>query len=302
MNDVTNGEARAAESVARLRERIAADAGALMVFLGAGLSFGVGRLLGRGSFETPPPIEDDARFPSWPLLIDRMRSTLVDGVDDEHEVRYLERFMREHDPLDAAQLFRLRVGTKPYEAFLQSQFVTRPEDAAFLTPAHHELVRLPVRELFSTNYDSLIELAFEEFGSELVVSSGPTDFLRAAADRPAHHLIKLHGTWDEPEGIVLTRDDYARSRVDRAEMFRHLGQSARFSTFLFIGFSLSDPNFNLIRDEARAVMGEAMPASFLVQQRVDPVTRAYLSSLDVETVELFTWNQLPGFLQAINPS
>jgi hypothetical protein len=27
-----------------------------------------------GSFETPPPIADEARFPSWPLLIDRMRT------------------------------------------------------------------------------------------------------------------------------------------------------------------------------------------------------------------------------------
>jgi hypothetical protein len=120
-------------------------------------------------------------------------------------------------------------------------------------------------------------------------------------DRPEHHLIKLHGTWETPESIVLTRDDYARSRTQRAEMFRHLAQSARFSTFLFIGFSLSDPNFNLIRDEARAVMGDAMPTSYLVQQHVDPVTRSYLSSLDVETIELFSWNRLPALLQQLQP-
>jgi hypothetical protein len=29
--------------------------------------------------------------------------------------------------------------------------------------------------------------------------------------------------------------------------------------------------------------------------------REYLKSLDVEVVELFSWNELPGFLREINP-
>ena len=49
-------------------------------------------------------------------------------------------------------------------------------------------------------------------------------------------------------------------------------------------------------------MGEAMPTSFLVQERVDPVMRDYLESLDVKVVELFRWNELPRFLRAINPA
>jgi hypothetical protein len=41
-------------------------------------------------------------------------------------------------------------------------------------------------------------------------------------------------------------------------------------------------------------------SSYLVQQRVDPVMREYLGSLDVKVVELFSWNELPRFLRAIN--
>jgi hypothetical protein len=133
------------------------------------------------------------------------------------------------------------------------------------------------------------------------VSTTPAEFLRVAVEHPEAHLVKLHGTWERPDEIVLTRDDYARARVERAEMFRRLAERARFSSFLFVGFSLSDPNFSLIRDEARAVMGDAMPTSYLVQQRVDPVMREYLQSLDVKVIELFSWNELPRFLRAINP-
>jgi hypothetical protein len=52
-------------------------------------------------------------------------------------------------------------------------------------------------------------------------------------------------------------NDYARSRLERAEMFKHLAAEARFTTFLFVGFSLADPNFNLIR----RVLGDHLPAA-----------------------------------------
>lgn len=295
-------EERSRRLTAELRERLDQDAASLMIFLGAGLSFGVGRRLGRGSFETPPPIADDERFPSWLILADRMTRELAESAEDDWVKRAYERFGEEQDPLDVAQLYRSSVGEDRYLEFLDSQFETRPEDAHLLTPSHEALVALPLPEIFTTNYDGLIELASERWGAGIVVSSSPEAFLRNEAARPNRHLVKLHGTWNDHASIVLTRDDYARSRMDRAEMFRHLAQRARFATFLFVGFSLTDPNFNLIRDEARMVMGDAMPASYLVQQHVDPVTLGYLRSLDVEVIELFSWNELPRFLAAINPS
>ena len=273
-----------------------------MVFLGAGLSFGVARSLGRAGFEALAPIEDERRFPSWPLLVERMTSELIGVAEDAAEAAAYERFMRSNDPLDGAQLYRLAVGDTRYFEFLDTQFETRPEDAKRLTPSHDALVALPVRELFTTNYDGLIELAHERRGVQLEVSADPRSFLEHKVQHPERHLVKLHGTWDEHRSIVLTRDDYARSRVARAEMFAALAQEARYTTFLFVGFSLADPNFNLIRDEARAVMADAMPTSYLVQESTDPVTRRYLASLEVEVVELFSWNELPRFLRSINPA
>jgi len=294
-------EQRYARATDALRARIAQHAGAVMIFLGAGMSFGVARRLGRASFETPPPLTDDARFPSWPMLIERMRDSTLAESADETEQRVLSRFFADHNQLDAAQLFRLQVGEDGYRRFLDEQFQTRPEDADRLTPSHEALVRLPVPTLFTTNYDRLIELAFARWQRPLAVSSRPHEFLAQQAKAPERHLVKLHGTIERPETIVLTRDDYARSRRERAEMFAHLAQQVRFATFVFIGFSLADPNFNLIRDDARMVMGDDLPPSYLVQQRTDPVTRRYLRALGVEVVELFSWNALPRFLQDINP-
>jgi hypothetical protein len=94
----------------------------------------------------------------------------------EDEGGLIEHFMREQSPLDAAQLFRLRTTLERYREFLTEQFITLPADGARLTPSHGALVALPVRDLFTTNYDSLIELAFEREGRELAVSTTPGEF------------------------------------------------------------------------------------------------------------------------------
>ena len=50
------------------------------------------------------------------------------------------------------------------------------------------------------------------------------------------------------------------------------------TAFLFVGFSLSDPNFNLLHDDIRLVYGMNAPASYTVQGRRNPVKERYLRS------------------------
>jgi hypothetical protein len=82
MSSWDEAERRAQIAIEDLRERFAKDAGAVMIFLGAGLSVGVGRRFGRATFETPAPLGDDARFPSWQMLIDRMLGELRSSASE----------------------------------------------------------------------------------------------------------------------------------------------------------------------------------------------------------------------------
>ncbi|MFI6827597.1 SIR2 family protein [Kribbella sp. NPDC050241] len=115
------------------------------------------------------------------------------------------------------------------------------------------------------------------------------------------HLVKLHGAIGQPDTIVLTGSDYARARAERRAMMDNLRNELAGGGFLFVEFSLSDPNFNTIHDDLRLVHGMNMPASYTVQGRRNSIKERYLRSLDVNTVWLDGWNQLPDFLTRINP-
>ncbi|MGX1778543.1 SIR2 family NAD-dependent protein deacylase [Nocardia brasiliensis] len=296
----------------RLRSVISAR-GRLLVFLGAGLSFGAARLQSRARFDYDryahqwpddfpgiTPDDDGLPLPSWPWLVNRMCHEIAcQTPPDEHAS--LRAFFIEEGPLDCAELFRQTVGEANYREFLLAQFGS---SLPFIqtTPSHEALVGLGLPLLFTTNYDELIETAYFKAGQQLRTSISEDQFKARRAENPQHHLVKLHGSIDQPDTVVLTRTDYARTRADRKEMLDFLRGEMTDTAFLFVGFSLSDPNFNLLHDDIRLVYGMNLPASYTVQGRRNPVKDRYLRSLDVNTIWLDSWNDLPDFLARINPA
>jgi SIR2-like domain len=286
------------EYVQRLRTLLSENDTPVFIFLGAGLSFGVDR--GRVMFERDE-FEDNRRFPSWPQLIGRMQRSLLSDPMLEPFKDDVNRFFGKESALDCAELFRNYTQGPNYWDFLQQQYGSKPDDIHRLTRSHDGLIRLPIKRIFTTNFDELIEIAYRAQGMQIRVSSSSRDFMDHRAARDTHHLIKLHGTIDQPGTLVLTRSDYARSRRERSEMFRYLTDQFEYASFLFVGFSLLDPNFNILFDEAHYARDGKNPVSYVVQARKDPIREAYLRSLGVNAITLDYWEQLPTFLSAIHP-
>lgn len=302
-----------------LRSRLSSDDGRIILFLGAGLSFGASRL-GRKSLSEPdvwgrlgshkggendpksPEViinDDNAPFPTWSRLKSRMRAQLA-KLSDQNQVS-LNQFFQTSDPLDCAQLYRNLVGDPNYFEFLRTQFQPESPVDYWITPSHDELVSLDLPILITTNYDDLIERAYIHHRRALTVSSTANDFISHQHPTPESHLVKIHGTIDRPTTVVLTRQDYARARIERKRIYDHLKFDIERSTYLFVGFSLSDPNVNILLDDARLETGGALPPAYTVLGRYDPVTDSYYRSMGVNVVWMGSWDRLPSFIHAINP-
>ena len=164
----------------------------VFIFLGAGVSFGC-RAWTR-VVRVPAPPDDGGRFPSWPLLINRMHARVASLPEFKDHGSDIERFFTEQSPIDCAELFREKVGKANYYAFLREQFVTKQSDARLLTRSHHALTRLPVKTVFTTNLDQLIELSFRSSGQDVRISSTPSEFISNRRERDLVHLVKLNGS------------------------------------------------------------------------------------------------------------
>lgn len=123
---------------------------------------------------------------------------------------------------------------------------------------HRLIVRLPISDFWTTNYDALIEQADPVLD---VVEHDEALALRRSGDR---RLYKMHGSipWQasSPVGgrdqLVITRNDYERyAEATHPRLWRLLQAQFLTSSFLFVGFSFDDPNFGEIFRMIRRAIG-----------------------------------------------
>lgn len=125
------------------------------------------------------------------------------------------------------------------------------------------LARLPVRHIWTTNYDRLIERAFSEIGRPLAaVSSGSDLSIKAASG--AARLYKMHGTVDRLDDIVISTDDYELYRTKRRAFLPLLEAHLSSMSMLFIGLSLTDPNIRHVLSLIRESFTDAPPEHFAI--------------------------------------
>jgi len=119
-----------------------------------------------------------------------------------------------------------------------------------ITPNHEILARLPISTYWTTNYDKLIEKSLEDAGKRPDVKYTKAHLAQTKPRRDAI-VYKMHGDIDHPDETVLTRGDYEEYHVERQPFINALTGDITSKTFLFLGFSFSDPNIDFILSRVR---------------------------------------------------
>lgn len=212
--------------------------GEAAAFVGAGLSRGAG-------------------FVDWKRLLQEFAGDLSLDLEIEQDLTLVAQYHLNREPAKS----RERLHAKLIAEF------SKPAGS----PAHHALARLPLDLVWTSNYDSLVEDALRTAGRKVRVKNSTAKLLEAGP-RAETTVFKLHGDLADPNTIVITRDDY-RKYTRKFPGFRdRLRSDLSERTFLFLGFSFTDPHLDLILNELRLAFGEAHREHFVVMRR-EPMGR-----------------------------
>ncbi len=179
---------------------------------------------------------------------------------------------------EAAEMARFRIGDKEFNRYLYEQFSRFKPGTA-----HLALVQLPWDVIYTTNYDLLVEVAsdapsVEAAGVIRPIFSMKTDLTPFSEKDILYY--KLHGSIDlanTDEGrLILTKEDYRYYEAHRKPLFRRLERDLLRRTFIFIGYSLRDPDFRAILEDCRNELGaRTFPLSFAVRSRFTEVEEIF---------------------------
>lgn len=233
------------------------ERGAAAAFIGAGLSCSAG-------------------YPTWrKLLLDIARELGLD-IEQEHDLAGIAQYSLNQENRKRNKLATL----------IADHFPPKPPPEPFRI-----LARLPLRHIWTTNYDRLAEAAWRDERKELDVKSVNKDL---GVDKPWAHAIlyKMHGSVDHPSDVVIAKDDYELYRRDRAGFLQILAGHLVSKQFLFLGFSFTDPNISHLFASIRETFLDDGPRHYAIVRRPKlGAGRAAKKRLKLDRVRHALWVQ-----------
>jgi len=178
------------------------------IFVGAGISRGAG-------------------YVDWKGLLSDIAKSLNLDID------------KEYDLLSIAQYHVNANGRARINKKILDEFTEENEE----TENHRIIARLPFRTIWTTNYDNLIEDTCNRYNK---IVDDKHSVKQLFQNKPKSDLIlyKMHGDVDFPSDAILTKEDYEGYFSTHEQFITTLSGELISKTFLFIGFSFSDPNID----------------------------------------------------------
>ncbi len=157
-----------------------------------------------------------------------------------------------------------------------------PNDKLKPGPLHIALVNLPWHDIFTTNYDQLLEKTPTRISYNLVTNKETLLY------RPHPRIIKLHGSFPDIRPYIISEEDYRKYPDEHPEFVNTVRQSLIESALSLFGFSGDDPNFlnwiGWIRDK----MGEKLAPIYLFDVSDKGYHESELSLLHKRRIEIIS--------------
>jgi hypothetical protein len=220
-----------------------------------------------------PSIQD---APDWKALGDLFLRKLGIHADEEY-------YKKEHymNVSKLAEQIEIVFGRPALEQILTDAI---PDGKYEPSDIHKNLLKLPWVDVFTTNYDTLLERAADsviERKYETIVNK--EDLPRSSKPR----IIKLHGSFPSTRPFIITEEDYRTYPQDFAPFVNTVQQSLLENTFCLIGFSASDPNFLKWIGWIRDNLGCNAPKIYMLS--VDPLSTSeelWMNKHNINCIEL----------------
>jgi tetratricopeptide (TPR) repeat protein len=186
------------------------------------------------------------------------------------------------DLAKVSQIVELRKGRAELQTFLTKRLADLEPDETLKW-----LFSRRWAAIFTTNYDRVIERAYELIAepSQIPVPISATSALIDTDPRFEVPIYHVHGSLfhgDSP-GVLITESDYATFRERRRMLFEVLKLHFATAGFLYIGYSMKDPNWRILQEEIRAEFYPATPPrSYKISRATDPLDAEILGSMNIE--------------------
>ena len=192
-----------------------------------------------------------AGYRGWVQLLEPIQAEL--GIDIIDDMPLLAQYY-----VDASRDGRARLDQHIIDTF---NAVGDPDPAL----AHRLLAQLSIDEFWTTNFDPLLERAT----GNAYVFAKDAELASVRVEPGRRRVNKMHGSIEPPGPLVLTRNDYEQYPTTHPRFWQLPQAQFLTQTFLFLGFSFTDPNLELVFRLARTHTPDTPREHFAIMKEPD---------------------------------
>ena len=169
-------------------------------------------------------------FVDWPELLKDIAEEIGLKVEIEQDLIALAQF---------------HVNQLKGTAKLSRKIIEEFSEQAESSETHRILAKLPIRTYWTTNYDTLIEDSLRQ-AYKIPDVKHSVEQLHITKPKRDAVIYKMHGDVSLPNQAVLYKEQYERYYKTHESFVTALSGDLVSKTFLFIGFSFTDPNLDYV--------------------------------------------------------
>jgi hypothetical protein len=269
-----------------------------IVFLGAGAS--AGAISSDGS-KNPP---------NWNQLL----QSLISLMNQKSDTAVINDYIKKEKYLEAAEIIFKNISPADFSGFIREELIT---PRYLPSEIHKAILEIDPKIVITTNYDDIYDTfcrtgaAQEGYNVSKYYESHITSDLRS----PVRLIVKAHGCISDASKIVLTKSQFFIARQENLNFYKVLDSLFLTHTILFIGYSLTDPDIQLVLENANISAPTSHPHYFVTGNNINTAIKdANKKAYNLEFVEytagdreelnegLFELAESVKALREINPS
>lgn len=229
----------------------------VILFVGNGLSIGAG-------------------LPTWYELINKLAQRIGSPLPPI-------KWATGDSLIDTAQKYVNQHGLANLVLFLQDELDTTGKPPS---TAHEALPNLPISLIFTANFDNFLERTYQNANKQIRSVVRDNNIPSMGKDGHIVKIVKPYGDLNQPDTIVLARQQYERFFLTKPSMVNLLKDEMSRSTMLYLGWSHSDPYYNMVFSELLAHFGELTRPSYTVMFDISDEEKQELERKKIHVIQL----------------
>lgn len=220
--------------------------------------------IGSGVSSTSTSKEGE-RMKGWEEFIKSASSSLLSNENQS----LVNNEIRKKNYLRALEIVKRRSDIGAYTRFLSEEFSRKHYEPSV---AHEIIKSLNMKIMVTTNFDSVLDNHCKSNnGDYVVINYSNSEDILTHIKSYNNVIVKAHGTIDSPDKIIFTESDYLNSMKNNGLFYKILESLFITHTVLFLGYSMNDPDIQLLLNNEANTSSKSSPHYILMTDDLDPL-------------------------------